>query len=317
MEKLAIAGFEGDFLWFGDPYVQGPVPRTSSLEEFVRIRAQFLEPQAGGRDTFDELHCAYRDLEQARQYSQANIWLEHDSHDQLVLAKLLDYFSDASTRPSQLRSITVTQYAGIARFIGLGQLPPETLRSLWNDFKDVDEAQLAVGKTAWQAITSSTPELLFDVVSTGTPASPTLSAALARHLRELPSTQNGLGLTEHLTLEILSEKGAMTAGRLFSTYTKEYEPLPFLGDSGYWTVLNGLATAESAALQITRQNGAATGIDSHSHVSLLPFGERLLERRADWLHTNVIERWIGGVRIDSRQPQNWRISAVGDVLLTR
>ena len=311
-----MAGFAGDFLWFGDPYVQGPVPRASSLTEFVRIRAQFLEPQAGGRDTFDELHSSYSGLDQARRYSQVNIWLEHDSYDQLVLAKLLDYFSDASARPPQLRLITVTQYPGIERFIGLGQLPPEALRALWNDFSDVNEAQLAIGRSAWDAITSPTPELLFDIVGTGTPALPTMSTALARHLRELPSAENGLSLTEQLTLQILAEEAAMTAGRLFGVYTKQYEPLPFLGDSGYWTVLRGLAAAEAPALQINERDGPRKEIKD-ARIELLPFGQRLLEQRADWLRANHVKRWVGGVLIDSRQPQNWRISARGDVLLTR
>jgi hypothetical protein len=144
-----------------------------------------------------------------------------------------------------------------------------------------------------------------------------MSVALARHLCELPSAENGLSLTEHLTLQVVREKGAMAAGRLFSAYMNEYEPLPFLGDTGYWTVLDGLARVENAALQISRENRSGSVIDRHSHVSLLPFGERLLDRGADWLHTNVIERWIGGVHIDSRRPRNWRISAQGDVLFTR
>jgi hypothetical protein len=244
-----------------------------------------------------------------------NIWLEHDSFDQLVLAKLLDYFSDASRRPPRLRFIIVTQYPGIERFIGLGQLPPEALRVLWNTFRHVTEAQLAVGKSAWEAITSRTPELLEQLVNTATPALPTMSGALARHLRELPSLANGLSLTEHLTLQILREKGALSAGRLFGAYTNEYEPLPFLGDSGYWVVLNGLATAQTPALQIKNEPGS--GIDRHSQIELLPFGQHLLDSRADWLAMNRAERWVGGVHIDSRQPQNWRIDERGNVLLTR
>jgi hypothetical protein len=316
MEKLADAGFEGDFLWFGDPYVQGPVPRSSTLEEFVRIRAQFLEPQTGGRDVFGELHSAYRDLERARDYSQVNIWLEHDSYDQLVLAKLLHDFSEPSTRPPRLRMMVATHYPGVARFIGLGQLPPEALRALWSDFHDVTEGELALGKSAWDAVTSATPEALANLVKTGTPALPAMTPALRRHLRELPSIENGLGLTEHLTLQILGEKGAVTGARLFSVYTNEYEPLPFLGDSGYWTVLSGLATARTPALRITPWVGRCSQIEDAA-IESLPFGRTLIDRRADWLHTNDIDRWIGGVRIDSRQPQNWRVTAQGDVLLAR
>jgi hypothetical protein len=50
-------------------------------------------------------------------------------------------------------------------------------------------------------------------------------------------------------------------------------------------------------------------------VELLPFGEDLLRNRADWLKANTVERWVGGVRIDSRDRSNWRFDdARGEVL---
>ena len=315
MEKLAAAGFEGDFLWFADPYVQGPVPRTDSLEEFVRIRAEFVKEQAPGRNVFEELYASYRSLERAREYDAVHIWLEHDSYDQLVLAKLLDFFSDPAMRPARLCFISVTQFPGVERFIGIGQLPPEALPVLWRDFQDVSEPQLELGKRAWDAITSPTPEALLHVIETGTPAVPTLGRALARHVRELPSLANGLSLTEHLTLQILADKGPMSAPRLFGWYTNHYEPLPFLGDTGYWTVLRGLAGAHEAALRIEEQDGLPRESNRHWRVELLPFGERLLAKQADWLRANRVERWVGGVRIDSRETRTWRFDDITHRLL--
>jgi len=110
MEKLALAGFSGDFLCFADPFVQGPIVRAGSLEAFVRTRAAFIESQKLASNAFDALYESYRDLDRAREYASVNVWLEHDSYDQLVLAKLRDYFSDAKTRPAELRLITVTSY---------------------------------------------------------------------------------------------------------------------------------------------------------------------------------------------------------------
>ena len=226
MHKLAAAGFEGDFLWFADPYCQGPVPRTDSLEQFVRIRARYLEDAHEAHDAFDRLYESYRDLERTREYELVTIWMEHDSYDQLVLAKLLELFSDPARRPARLQLISVTHFPGVERFIGIGQLPPEALRALWNDFEDVSERQLALGTETWAALTASSPEALLDLVKTGTPALPTMAKALGRHLGELPSTRNGLSLTEELTLRILLDKGPMNAPRLFGWYTNHYEPLP-------------------------------------------------------------------------------------------
>ena len=156
MHDLALAGFNGDFLSFADIYTEGPVPRTQSLEEFVRIRADYLEQSYP--KTFEDLYGSYRDLERARDYAVANIWMEHDSHDQLILARLLYFFSEVSARPPRLRMINVTHFPGVERFVGLGQLPPQALRILWDDFEDVTETHLLLGKRAWQAITSPDPE---------------------------------------------------------------------------------------------------------------------------------------------------------------
>jgi hypothetical protein len=306
MHNLALAGFEGDFLWFGDPYVQGPVPRTASVDEFIRIRARYIGEQHGVGDTFDNLLGSYRDLEHARDYEVVNIWMEHDSYDQLVLARLLEFFSDLAKRPARLRLISVTHFPGVERFVGIGQLPPEALRVLWEEFEDVNERQLLLGKQVWAALTASSPEALLELVKTRTPALPTMATALARHLRELPSTGNGLSLTEELTLRILLGKGAMYAPRLFGWYTNHYEPLPFLGDTGYWIVLRGLADAREPAITIEERTDAPKEWHRDWHVELLPFGERLLKNEKDWLRANAVDRWIGGVHIDSRAAASWR-----------
>jgi hypothetical protein len=128
LHDLALAGFSGDFLSFPDPYVEGPVPRTQSLEDFVRIRAEYLEP--GNPKAIEELYSLYRDLDRAREYEVGYIWMEHDSFDQLILARLLHHFSEASARPTRLRMINVTHFPGLERFVGLGQLPPQAFRLL-------------------------------------------------------------------------------------------------------------------------------------------------------------------------------------------
>jgi hypothetical protein len=133
----------------------------------------------------------------------------------------------------------------------------------------------------------------------------------------LPAIGNGLSLTEQLTLQILSEKGAMNAPRLFGWYQNHYEPLPFLGDAGYWAVLRGLANAKCPAITIEERDDAPKEWNRHWHVKLLPFGERLLRNQADWLRENTVERWVGGVRIDSREPKSWRFDANGECVVQR
>jgi hypothetical protein len=304
MHDLALAGFNGDFLSFPDPYAEGPVPETQSLEEFVRIRAGYLEP--GDRAAFEGLSDCYQALERVRDYPIAHIWMEHDAHDQLILARLLYYFSEVSVRPARLRMVNVTHFPGFERFVGLGQLPPQALRMIWDDFEDVTETHLLFGKKVWSAVTAPSPEALLNIVQADAPVLPTMGQALARHIRQLPSATNGMSLTEQLTLRILAEKGTITAARLWGWYNGQYEPQPFLGDTGYWRILAGLSSAANPALAIDGQRAATEDVKWASRVELLPLGESLLRNQADWLESKPPERWVGGVRIDSQQNANWR-----------
>jgi hypothetical protein len=99
----------------------------------------------------------------------------------------------------------------------------------------------------------------------------------------------------------------MTAARLWGWYHTRYEPLPFMGDSGYLRVVQGLLNADEPALSVSGRR-AGEGVDYTSTIELLPLGERLLRNEADWLASNPAERWVGGVRIDAHERLNWRFS---------
>src|SRR5690606_15033886 len=115
--------------------------------------------------------------------------------------RLLSHYALAR-RPPRLELINVGTFPGAARFIGLGQLPPEALRMLWATRKPAAPAQLKLGLDAWRAHSSPDPRALAAIVRRGTPELPLLAAALHRHLRELPSVENGLSFTEQMVLEL-------------------------------------------------------------------------------------------------------------------
>ncbi len=299
---LSVAGFTGDFMSFADTYVQGPVPQTDSQEEFIRLRADFLERAYHASHAEEFLAQEHAGLAKAKDYERVALWFEHDSHDQIILARLLEYFSDKANRPRQMQFVCVTHFPGVKIFIGIGHLPPEAMRVLWGQFIPVEENHLQLGRRVWQAITSPTPESLYQIVEQGTDAMPNMAIALKRHLQELPSINNGLSLTEQLTLQILADKGPMNAGRLFGWYTNHYEPLPFLGDIGYWFVLDNLANTRHPALHINKTGDRPIDWD----IELTQTGSDLLVNQADWISLNGINRWLGGVKLDLVQNSIWR-----------
>jgi len=302
---LAVAGFNGDFLVFADPYVHGPVPEAATLEEFIRIRATYISSDFNPpyEEALKDLTQDYADLEKASGYDAVYLWSEHDSYDQLLVAKLLDFFSDANKRPPVLRMINITHFPGVKIFNGIGQLPPEAMRVLWNAFTEVTPAQLAIGKRAWAAVRSPTPQALQDLVAAGTPELPTMAPALDRHLKQLPSKKNGLNLTENLTLQILDEKGELNAARLFGWYTNHYEPLTFMGDTSYWHVLEDLATIEHPAISLNKQGEKP----KQWQVALTATGRDLLVNKVDWLELNLVDHWVGGIHIDTHHGSIFRV----------
>ncbi|WP_078462651.1 DUF1835 domain-containing protein [Solemya velum gill symbiont] len=298
---LAVAGFNGDYLPFYDPYVHGPVPQTDLLDEFIQVRANYISSgiHPDCELVLNDLRQQYSSLELSHNHDAVYLWFEHDSFDQLILARLLDFFSEVSRRPASLKLISVDHYPGVEIFNGIGQLPPQALRVLWTEFSDVTPEQLVLGKRAWAAVRSSCPDALRVLIASGTTPLPTMAIALDRHLRQLPSKHNGLNLSENLTLRILDEKGSMNAACLFGWYTNHYEPLTFMGDTGYWQLLEELANGDRPAVTMDREGEQP----NQWQVTLSDTGRQLLADEVDWVELNGIDRWVGGIHLDSQKGQ--------------
>ena len=298
MYKLAVAGFSGDFLCFADPYIQGPVPAEKDRQSFIEIRSSFIARNQWRlkQQAIKDLTADYDALEQARGYQRVCFWFEHDAYDVLVFIKLMHFFSDQSKRPDQMEFICVDHYPGVVRFNGIGQLPAETMPLLWQQFAPLEASHIGFGKLCWEAYTASTPEALSQIVNLDSSPFPQIMPALKRHIKELPWRHDGLSLSERLTLQILAEQGPQNGAKLFyHWYTAVYEPLVFMGDSSYWTVLSQLAEAKRPAIKLVKESPKPVDWQ----VSLTGFGRKLLVGEEHWRSHNDYDRWFGGVQIRS------------------
>lgn len=307
--SLKVAGFAGAFVEFSDPYCQGPVPRLDRTA-FLDKRAEFIVSAYDRplKETRDGLEAAYDTVDALGAGDRATLWFEHDSYDQLILARLLAHFSRLEVRPN-LQMVCVGEVPGVQGFVGLGQLQPEVLLWLWeNELKPVTEGQLALGALVWDALTDPDPTNLARLARDGTPALPLMAPALQRHLRELPSVRTGLGLTQELALSILAdaEQQSLPAGRIYHALMTRYEPLPFLGDLMFWHALKDLADGtepviapdpETADLPWPKRVYTLTGE-----------GRRVLAGELDYLTIAGTPRWVGGVEIRPHAP-SWRWDA--------
>ena len=311
---LPAGGFCGDFLEYSDPYGQGPIIQN---DDFIKTRARFLhesydplfdyKPDDSRADktlsgTVAYLETADTGLKQAaQQYERVVLWFEHDGYDQLILAKLLAYFAkNAASKqvvPKKLELVSINHFPGSARFIGLGQLPPEAIRLLWQQRQTVSPQQLKLGEQVWYALGKSTPLPLFKITHSKTIKHlPNMRGALLLHLQELPSTRNGLSLTEHITLELLDE-GSKTAGQLFGHLMRVRDPLPWLGDIMYWFILQSMMQVSLPVFEISKDD-----LKKPWHERLLTItdtGQKVLAGTQSWLSLDPPDRWLGGVKISA------------------
>jgi hypothetical protein len=291
-DALRMAGFTGDFLEVSDPLVQGPVrPGADWLEH----RARFIHGAFG--PGVDETLASLRETEQhlagaCRAYERVVIWTEHDAHDQLILARCLARFHDGG-RPPVLELAGASDFPGGARFLGIGQLPPEALILLWRARRQLEDGAQALGVRVWAALRQPDPSALAAIAREDDASLPDMRPALRRHLRELPWLGDGLSLTERLTLEIVRD-GIAPLGRIFRELLRR-DPLPTYGDLGYFDIVRNMLHAAEPPLAVV----PATRDDDWPDraLRLTPAGEALLRGARDWRACGPPERWLGGVLI--------------------
>ncbi|MDX1756075.1 MAG: DUF1835 domain-containing protein [Marinobacter sp.] len=313
--SLQTAGFAGDFLEYADPVCQGPVPPSD--EELLTVRAEFInrayeaDTPEGFEETLELLQTWETTLAgAASHYDRVVLWFEHDSFDQLILCRILNHFHTHDL-PGCLEMVTTDHYPGYERFIGLGQLNSAALRDLWQRRLSVTPEQIRLGARCWQALREPSPASLAALMTEPTTdALPYLAGALHRHLQELPSASNGLGLTEQLTLEQL-RAGSHTVAELFRALIMTLDPRPWLGDLMFWFVVESLLSADNPPIAITANTDHASW--PHHQLRLTETGLALLDGELDWMQCAPPDRWLGGTKLGHQQP-DWRWDDAGQCL---
>ena len=129
-----------------------------------------------------------------------------------------------------------------------------------------------------------------------------MAAALKRHLEEFPDRITGLTRHERQILEMVND-GEHRPGRLFAGH-QERETAPYLGDWGYWSIIENLVNVPNALLQ-TANGGiflrppAITDMEKFlaQRLHLTELGNAVLKGETDWVVLNPPDRWKGGIHL--------------------
>jgi hypothetical protein len=297
---------DGPVLLAMDVLHEGPAPLVDD-DTWYETRARFLGAPDGANvaDIRDDLARTDRAIaDTLSRGGDVVLWFEHDLFDQLLLIRVLDRIARAE--PSALDRVSlicIDRFPGVERFIGLGQLEPAQLATLYPSRQKVTRSQLKLATAAWAAFRAPDPRGLVGIAGDAG-ALPFLAEALWRFAAEFPSVENGLTRSEMLALRVLAG-GAINGRTLFFT-TQDEEPRPFMGDSTFFQIMSTLADGREPLVAIS---GPANRADLRHHtVGILERGRDVLAGRADRVALNGIDMWRGGVHLGGGDPV-WRWDA--------
>jgi uncharacterized protein YheU (UPF0270 family) len=299
---LPGTGLAERVLYWRDVLHEGPVPAVGP-EELRQIRADFLlragwDDGAEGTEMFaerDRILAANRDGEYV-------LWFEADLYDQLQIIQILDRLADLGVSAQSVTLICIGEYAGIARFGGLGQLTATQLRELpdTNACTRLTPAALKFATHAWAAFRAPTPDGLHTIADIRSGELRFLGEAFDRLSREYPATRDGLSLTERRILAAVAD-GASDAETAFIRAGAR-ETRPYLGDSWCFAMMDRMAHARVPLLDA---EPADRPVDRGTGLRLTHTGARVLAGAVDHVTLNGIDRWIGGVHLRGRDV-SWR-----------
>ncbi|MFF7709688.1 DUF1835 domain-containing protein [Pseudomonas sp. NPDC007930] len=301
--SLRTAGLRGAFHMLVDPLAMGPVPALEA-PAYHRVRCAYIQQAFGLGEAAVQQRQAqeYAALARIDGDSEVVLWCEADAYDQLFLVRLL---AGLPALPKRLELIETARVPGVERFIGIGQLAPDVLAWLWPQRRPLGEGALALAREVWAAYTAADPGRWAQLARVQHLPLPLLGPALARQLQELPGVQDGLGLTERLTLRVLAQRGECPAGKVFGQLMLRDDPLPYLGDLMFHALIRPLIDGPQPLLI----EGQAEYWGQRP-LQLTRLGEQVLAGQAYWLDHQAPLRWVGGVRLASGEG-HWAVEADG------
>ena len=319
----------GDIFVWHEIYITGPVPGNVTEQQFSFIREDHLANYFLHKSSPDDLKRQAKEkqarLDASRDYHEVVLWFDACLFDQTHLIHLLNHLSNALTPDTKLSLICIGEFTGFQRFLGLGQLNPEQMASLYDTRHLITRDEISLAQKAWEAFRSDDPRQIEAVIAGDCKPLPYLRDALIRFLEEYPSTFNGLSRLQNEILEAVAT-GALQLGPIFSKVS-DAEPRPYFGDIMLWDEFSSLASATTPVLHV---DGPQTfksilKVDSEPvpkselnkwRVSLTDYARKLLNGEADFVTTNGIDRWYGGVHLNGMEAK-WRWNSQNMKLIER
>jgi len=307
---LAEAGLPGTAARWLDPLCEGPLrpwpdDGARRAERSAWIAARFGEDPGAVLRSLEEEDVR---LATAAREDEVVLWFEADLFDQSIMIFLLDRLAELA--PERTSLICIGSHPAHPQFVGLGQLDATELGALFPGRRRVTREQFATARRALQLLGGDDPEAIWGFALTESHPLEFLGDALRRWLAELPSTRNGLGMTESMGLQTFAA-GAESARDAFPI-VQRFETRPWMGDSMFYAAMRLLASGPAPLLRplgkLPRPGDPAFAT---TRFEVTDTGRSVIAGKEDWFRLSGVSRWHGNVLLEGPRPA-WRWDERGE-----
>jgi hypothetical protein len=274
----------------------GPVGKTLDLEIFARDRALVFQYHGWDECLEVEADFALRNkalLGALERQDEIVLLFGGGIRDQLSLARLVAWLR--AQDPEGMNRVKVSESDSV-----LAEESDEALEKRVVSAESVSLARVGDCQSVWKAFVSDDPREL-ETCRHSLESGP-LKEAVNRILREYPSAENGLSLTECQILDAIS-LGVEGPLELFQV-CQEAEAIPFLNDWEFWAILDRLATGASPLIEtrgsdwfLCPPKALAWKSFQSQRFALTDSGKGTLRGEENYALADFQERWIGGVQL--------------------
>jgi hypothetical protein len=301
-ETMRVAG--STILVERDPLSVGPLPRVQTLEAFRAARAAFWRGVLDEEPAVDATDLLAR-VDELRRAAAVTIWTGAGATDQFLLPWLVHVFRLMAVPLPALSIVEFERAPGKETYVvSLGILSPEQLDA-GGPPRQLSGADVAELEEVWAALTAPTPEGLLRARERAPTAFPLLRAALSATLAHYPDVRTGLGHWDQELLRHVRDHGPkatmVIARTLMGSYEIDYPES--VGDVYLFERLRRLANPGLArpAVVLAGDVSSYRGCEAR----LTEAGALFLDGGLNFVATNGIDDWVGGVHLDSTTDAVW------------
>ncbi len=313
---LRNSSVPGDVQVWMEDFIDGPVPRDISEDEWRMVRAEYLASLFSDPAPVNPEHAGrkYERLAEGRNYREVLLWFDACMFDQTIMIHLIDRLSRLDLGDAKLSLICPGDFPGFDTFHGFALLTPEQMASLLETRHAISTEEIALARAAWWAFRAPDPTEIEQVLAGDCTALPYLGAALTRFLQQYPSAANGLSRLEGEVLTAVAA-GARDLGTI-AARARAMETRPYYHDLTIARSIEELASARIPLLSVSglEEMIALNSVDKQEQsnremkkwrVGITEAGRDVLAGRQDHVALNGIDRWLGGVHLQGDEAA-WR-----------